>query len=134
MDSLNRDLDEASDQAYNVKRKGRRAIQAHIEKSSENEIKMQNYIDSLTDKNKKASSEMSAVLKQKCNAINQSQRAQALAASRLQKWHDERNKRRQLQDDLVVQQKNAKATDAVMQKYKAIVEGASEVKQKEMKK
>ena len=39
-----------------------------------------------------------------------------------------------MQDDLVVQQKNAKATEAVMQKYKAIVEGASEVKQKEMKK
>ena len=37
LDSLNRELDEASDRAYNVKRKGWQAIQAHIEKLSKNE-------------------------------------------------------------------------------------------------
>ena len=65
LDSLNRELDEAYDRAYNVKRKSWQAIQDHIQKSSKNEIKMQNYIDGLTAKNKRASSEMSTVLNQK---------------------------------------------------------------------
>ena len=81
---------------------------------------MQNYIDDLEDYNEIKSEELKEALKAKRDAVRSTKKAKALADQRLQKWHDERIKRRELSDELAAQQAIAKETLAIVKQYETM--------------
>ena len=78
-------------------------VKMHIDAHLKQELKMQNYIDGLEELNDELSEEVKAAISDKLAELKSNKKAKDLAGQRLQKWHDERNKRRQAEDELAWQ-------------------------------
>jgi DNA polymerase III alpha subunit (gram-positive type) len=133
LDKLNNELDSASDRTYLEKRKGRISVQNQIDIAAKNEYEMQNYIDELEEGYTAQSVELKSALKAKRSAIKSDRISKLLAASRLNKWHDIRNKNRQLHEELFAQSKITTASIKIIEKYESIML-SSAAKKKTMKK
>ena len=96
--------------------------------SSERVQELQNYIDSLEEKNAQLSEEW-AEQKQEKNKARRLQKKEKVAAANLrQKWHNERNTRRKVQDELTSQRKANEKAKEVMERYNNIAMESEESK------
>jgi chromosome segregation ATPase len=102
LDTANAEVDQASDELYLEKRKRRDAVQVQINKANKKQKELQNYIDSLADDNVDLEQEWLIALEGQKKASELRGKAEHIAAKRLEKWHKERNARRDAQDQLVI--------------------------------
>ncbi len=125
---LNKELDKSSDRVYAQKRKARDAIAAQLQKAKKLEIEILNYIEGLEELNDQLQGQCKDALSAKKSAQKESKKAKALAQSRLEKWHAERNERRELQDELVRQAGIKKETESIIGKYKSLLSKSQQQK------
>ena len=85
LDSLNKELDTATDKVYHEKSKSRKAIQEQINKTASSKADMQNYIEELEESNDAQSSELEQALRDK-RVANKSTRAASKATSNAKNW------------------------------------------------
>ena len=101
LNELNVELNTASDKIYHIKSQARRTIQGQIDKTASNKADMQNYIGELQQSNYALNEELQWALNKKWDAVILTKNARSTTASQLKKWHDERNMKRSLQDEVV---------------------------------
>ena len=96
-------------------------MQGQIDAAAKNEREMQNYIDELEEGYAAQSIESKSALKAKRSAIKSNRTSKLLAASQLKKWHDERNKNRQLHEELVQQSKITTTSKKITEQYETVM-------------
>ena len=127
---LELELFNSSDSLYAEKKKRRDLVQIQIDESTSKEDEMQNYIETLEEQNYELSDELKQALQAKRSAVKSSARAQNLAKQRLDKWHAERNRRMEAEDESLRQKKIAEDADKVIEKYKALAEESESTKRR----
>ena len=140
LDRLSKELDHATNKVHREKSKSGQAIQEQINKMASSEAKMQNHTEELEESSSAQSPELEQALRDECVASKSTRaaskatsNAKTLAATRLEKWHDERNLNRLLHDELVGEQEIAKEANAILAKCESLMMN-SELKQRKMKK
>ena len=130
LNALNNELAASNDLVYVEKRKRRDAVQRQIEIASEKETRLKNYLDSLEGDNVALEEEWLAAINEKEAAKKMSRTHKALAALRLDKWHAERNARREAEDELARESKALSFAVEIVDSYKALVETNAENKRR----
>jgi hypothetical protein len=131
LNRLEEELSVANDRVYNHKMKQREIVQKQINNATLNEQLMQNYIESLEDANAELSRELQCALSGKRASERQTAKARKIAAERLQKWHDERNKRKEAQDLAAKNEKAARDAEKLILEYKETTQDMRRQMQKE---
>ena len=98
LNKLEEELAAANDRIYSEKMRHRQIVQKQIDNATYNEQLLQNYIESTEETNDELSRELQKALSDKLASERQTAKAKKLAADRLQKWHDERQRRKEAQD------------------------------------
>jgi hypothetical protein len=131
LNKLEEELSAANDRVYNQKIKHRDIVQKQIDNATLNQQRLQNYIDSLEESNEELSRELQLALSGKRASERQTAKARKIAADRLQKWHDERNKRKEAQDLAAKVEKAARDAEKLILEYKETTQDTRRQMQKE---
>jgi hypothetical protein len=128
LDKLNEEMQLANDRVHNAKMNQRALVQKHLDDTSNAEMMLQNYIESLEEENDELRAELKAAITDKRAAVRKSEKDQKLAKSHLDKWHAERLLRREFEDRAAEQEKVNQAMKNVLDKYQEIINESLETK------
>ena len=92
--------------------------------STEKEDEMKNYIEGLEAKNLTLVEEVKTAISEKYAALRSRTRVKRESRQRLENWHEERNRRRTAEDELAHQSKIAAQANAILERYKSMVESS----------
>ena len=128
LNKANVEVDQASDELYLEKKRRRDAVQVQINKASKKQKELQNYIDSLAEDNLDLEQEWLIALEGQKKASELRGKAEHLAAKRLEKWHNEQNARRDVQDQLVSQSRAMVAATRIIEEYRAVLQSSQDTR------
>ena len=130
LDNITTQLESANDSLYLEKRKRWDAVAEQVRKAELKQQELQDFIDELEDMNSSLAEECMEALADKKAALSQGERAKALAKRRLDKWHAERQARREAQDELARQSKILARTHEVLETYRVAAESSEDCKRR----
>ena len=127
---LNDELTSANGRVCVEKRKQRDAVQRQLDIASEKRAQMKNCIEILEDDNAALEEEWFDAINEQEAAKTMSHTYKVLAALRLDKWHSERNARREAEDELARESKAVLVAEEIVDSYKALAETNAENKRR----
>lgn len=123
----------SKDRLYSEKAKCRTLVQRQIDEAKRVEIMLKNYSESLEEENVELRHELGTAIKEKRKAEQASHKSTQLAKDRLQKWHAEKQLRREAEDYVAKQEKSRIQLQDIVNNYKQMLTNSQETQRKKIR-